>query len=63
MYTEDYEQEMDLKDLLFVLLCRWRSFFWQQIGIGAAPGGYKAVGNTQQTDFRQKTTRKRTGQL
>mgnify|MGYP000373392454 CR=1 FL=1 len=24
MYTEDYEQEIDLKDLLFVLLYRWR---------------------------------------
>lgn len=54
MYTEDYEQEIDLKDLLFVLLYRWRILLLAAVIGAALLGGYKAVkGNTQQTDLPQ----------
>ena len=58
MYTEDYEQEIDLKDLLFVLLYRWRILLLAAVIGAALLGGYKAVkGNAQnakQTDLRSK---------
>ena len=51
MYTEDYEQEIDLKDLLFVLLYRWRILLLAAVIGAALLGGYKAVkGNAKQTD-------------
>ena len=57
MYTEDYEQEIDLKDLLFVLLYRWRILLLAAVIGAALLGGYKAVkGNAQnakQTDLPQ----------
>ena len=55
MYTEDYEQEIDLKDLLFVLLYRWRILLLAAVIGAALLGGYKAVkGNAKQTDLRSK---------
>ena len=49
MYTEDYEQEIDLKDLLFVLLYRWRILLLAAVIGAALLGGYKAVkGNAKQ---------------
>jgi len=54
MYTEDYEQEIDLKDLLFVLLYRWRILLLAAVIGAALLGGYKAVkGNAKQTDLPQ----------
>ena len=50
----DYEQEIDLKDLLFVLLYRWRILLLAAVIGAALLGGYKVVkGNTQQTDLPQ----------
>ena len=54
MYTEDYEQEIDLKDLLFVLLYRWRILLLAAVIGAALLGGYKAVkGNAKQMDLPQ----------
>lgn len=65
MYTEDYEQEIDLKDLLFVLLYRWRILLLAAV-IGAAfLGGYK-MDKGKYTADRSASDRKlpgRTGQL
>ncbi len=52
MYTEDYEQEIDLKDLLFVLLYKWRILLLAAVIGAALLGDYKAVkGNEPQTDL------------
>ena len=42
MYTEDYEQEIDLKDLLFVLLYRWRILLLAAVigAMGMKAGAY-----------------------
>ena len=42
MYTEDYEQEIDLKDLLFVLLYRWRILLLAAVigALGMKAGAY-----------------------
>ena len=54
MYTEDYEQEIDLKDLLFVLLYRWRILLLAAVIGAALLGGYRAVkGNAKQMDLPQ----------
>ena len=54
MYTEDYEQEIDLKDLLFVLLYRWRILLLAAVIGAALLGGYKGVkGNPVETDLPQ----------
>lgn len=65
MYTEDYEQEIDLKDLLFVLLYRWRILLLAAVIGAALLGGYKAVKGNCKADG-SASDRKlpgRTGQL
>ncbi len=42
-YNNEYEQEIDLKELLFSVLHKWRLMFITAVIIAAALGGYKAV--------------------
>ena len=54
MYTEDYEQEIDLKDLLFVLLYKWRVLLLAAVIGAALLGGYKSLkGSAPETDLPQ----------
>ncbi len=54
MYTEDYEQEIDLKDLLFVLLYRWRILLLAAVVGAVLLGGYKGLkGNSSQPEVIQ----------
>lgn len=45
MYNEDYEATIDLKDLLFHLLYRWRSILLGGLVLCLLLGGYRAVKN------------------
>nr|WP_302111235.1 hypothetical protein [uncultured Acetatifactor sp.] len=44
-YKEEYEQEIDLKDMLFHILYRWRSILLAMILVGVAAIGYVVVYN------------------
>ena len=43
MYTEEYELEIDLKELLFALLYRWRLLLVAAVAGAALLAGYKQV--------------------
>lgn len=43
MYTENYEQEIDLKDLFFAVLYRWRILLLAAVVGAALLGGYKMM--------------------
>lgn len=43
MYTEEYEQEIDLKELLFALLYRWRLLLVAAVAGAALLAGYKQM--------------------
>ena len=40
-YNETYEQEIDLKDLMFVVLRKWRPILLIAVLLAVAAGGYK----------------------
>lgn len=42
-YNNEYEQEIDLKELLFSVLHKWRSMLLAAVLLAALLGGYKAV--------------------
>ena len=42
-YENTYEQEIDLKELLFTLLYRWRPIVLAAVLLGLLLGGYKVV--------------------
>ncbi len=42
-----YEQEIDLKDLLFTLLYRWRPILLAAVALGLVLGSYKVVKGLQ----------------
>ena len=50
-YNDTYEQEIDLKDLMFVVLRKWRPILLVAIVLAILAGGYK-IGRTlsQQSD-------------
>ena len=43
MYTDNYEQEINLKDLLFSVLYRWRILLFAAVAGMILIGGYKAL--------------------
>ena len=44
-YAEEYEQEIDLRDLLFHILYRWRSILLAAVIVCGLAAGYALVGN------------------
>ena len=42
-YNNAYEQEIDLKDLIFAVLHRWRMIFGAAVVLALLLGGYKAL--------------------
>ena len=47
MYTENYEQEIDLKDLFFAVLYRWRVLLLAAVLGACILGGYKGISGGQ----------------
>ena len=42
-----YEQEIDLKDLMFAVLHKWRGILLAAVVLGLVLGGYKAYSTNQ----------------
>ena len=42
-YNNTYEQEIDLKELMFAVLHKWRIILAFAVGLALVLGGYKAV--------------------
>lgn len=52
MNAEEYEQEIDLKDLFFYMLYRWRLLLLAAVIGAAALGGVKVLKRQQSCRFR-----------